>query len=201
MDHGAAPGEPLVVREFDPDGGVLNRWQIPSQAWVVGAVDDRLVVQASGGIYLLGTDGEAARHGVGDVMFAGGSIVMWRHCDERLACAIALDDLATGASLPIAVPDNSAFVGYFAQSLAPDGRYAVMARENEPRLIDLATGEERSGPLSNAQPAWSPDGAWLFTVGDDNELIALSTRGLAPIVIPMPDRFILGTNDVMLAVG
>ena len=101
MDHGAAPAEPLVVREFDPDGGVLNRWQIPSQAWVVGAVDDRLVVQASGGIYLLGTDGEAARHGVGDVMFRG-------RVDRDVAAlrrtvgvrAIALDDLATGASLP-----------------------------------------------------------------------------------------------------
>jgi hypothetical protein len=189
------------VREFDPDGGVLNEWTLPNQAWPVGAMDDRLIVQAAGGIYLLGTDGAAERHGIGDVMFSGGSILLWKHCDERLVCGISLDDLATGASLPVAAFDEGAFLGYFAQTIAPDGRSAVIVRENEPQLVDLATGQERSGPLRNAQAAWSPDGAWLFTVGEDNALVAFSTRGLLPIVMPMPEGFALGTNEVALAVG
>jgi hypothetical protein len=201
VEGGFPEGTDIDVREFDPDGNILNEWRVPSPSWMLAAMGDRLLVQAAGQLYLLGTDGSVELYGTGETLFAGGTKLLWRRCDENLVCSVMLDDVVTGDSFPVASSGDERFYGYYAQSISPDGRFAVVTIDDEPRLVDLATGEERSGPSPNMQPAWSPDSAWLFTRGERDELLAISTRGLETVEIPMPEGFVLGTSELVLAVG
>jgi hypothetical protein len=202
-----SPAEPVEVRESDPDGHVLRTWTLPPEAEVVGAVGDRLVAESGGRIYLVSDSSEAVPYAVGEVIYAGNSMLLWRHCDDHLACSISLDDIDRRTSTILSGIDG-ADVHDFGEPVAPDGRTAAVRVGNELRLVDVLTGTVLAGldgvthpAWSFTQPAWSPDGAWFFTSHDENSLVALSTRGAAPIVIPMPEGVSLGTHALVLVVG
>jgi hypothetical protein len=115
-------------------------------------------------------------------------------------CTVSLDDLRRGTSIPLAHL-GGAEVYLFGPSVAPDGRTATAFVDNDPRLLDLETGSSLAELEDGTQPAWTPDGSWLFTRSDDNSLLAISTRGEASRVIPMPEGYSIWSADLVLAVG
>jgi hypothetical protein len=168
--------------------------------WPSGVVGDQLVTQVAGNIYLVGTDGSVEQHGTGDVVFLGGSNLVWRQCDERLQCTLILDDLAAHTSTPLPVLQSMQFY-FYGRSLAPDGRAAVIFTEPDPQLVDITTGVVLGEVDDQALPAWTPDGAWLFTRDDDAQLVAVSARDGSRVPLTLPDGTTLGTGDLTLAVG
>jgi hypothetical protein len=195
-----APDAPVVVDEFSTDGSIVRSWRLPPQVWPSGVVGDRIVTQAAGNVYLVGTDGSVETLGSGDIVHVRDSRLVVRRCDERLQCTLTLDDLTSGTSTPLALPGPGEFY-FYGRSLAPDGRTAVLFGPNRPQLVDLVTGAVLADVDDQAQPAWTPDGAWLFTRNGDGQLVAVSARNGERIALPLPDGSNLGTADLTLAVG
>jgi hypothetical protein len=200
MEWASSPEDPLEVREFDADGRLVNLWNLPAQSWAAGVVGDRVVAQAAGRIYLVAPDGDVEPVGVGEPVHVRNSHILWRHCDDELRCSLSLADLANGTSQPVPHLDQGEY-WFFGRTIAPDGRFASVMLGNTHRLIWLATGAELAELDARTQPAWSPDASWVFTRADDETLVAISTRGEAPIEIALPDGFSLRDAEVFLTVG
>jgi Tol biopolymer transport system component len=85
---------------------------------------------------------------------------------------------------PLTVFDGDASTGHVAWS--PDGEQIVFVHRDSLWVLDVATGDVRELPvpasLLPAQPAWSPDGAWVaFTAvggaGSETDLYAIPADG------------------------
>jgi hypothetical protein len=190
-----------TVREFDPTGRILATWDLPSMSYVAGAAAHFLVLQAAGRIYLVDGFGSIEPFGVGEVIFASGSWILWRHCDDSLECTVSLHDLDTGSAGAFPALAEVQFFSQFGILLAPDGRTAVGSDgDGTLSLLDLETGEPIAELDGRVRPAWTPDGAWCFTRGQGGTLLAIPTRGGDPVEIDVPGLR-LGAADIILAVG
>jgi hypothetical protein len=202
MDYDTTDGAIREVREFDVRSEIVATWQLPAATRPAGVIDDRLVVQLGGRIYLVGQDGTAEMYAIGDVLRASGTFLIRRECDARMVCAVLIDDLRRGTAQPLTFVGEESFYGPFGLLLAPDGSSIVVMGDNGPVVVDVATGATIAPVEFDTGPAWSPDGAWLFTVDRSNDLKAWPTRGGgAPIAIELPSSGRIGSSNVVLAVG
>jgi hypothetical protein len=154
----------------------------------------RVLVEDTGGVYLVGPDGPIRVTG-GKVLAAGPTRWLTLECDERLVCTMMVIERATGERHFVgpAKPDPALGPGGV---LSPDGRYASFLRSAQGayqlHLVDLATAEDR--PITDVSASadfglntmvWSPDSRFFFYVDRDSHLRALDvdtgeTRTLLP---------------------
>jgi hypothetical protein len=191
---------PISAQEYDVRGEVVNEWRLPAGVWPSGVVGDRLVLVAGGRIFLLGTDGSVEPFANGDLMSVSGSFVSVRRCDDAMRCRVTIDNPLTGESVPAPALDLD-FGYWYGRSLSPDGRTALVSGPTDLQLVEVATGDVIADLEELTQPAWTPDSEWLFSLGDRDMLLAISTSGRGTIELPMPQGFRAGTSDLILAVG
>jgi hypothetical protein len=135
------------------------------------------VLQAAGGIYVLGTDGTVTRPATGRVNGVIGDFALRRECDEALRCSVTLIDLGTSEERPVTFDERLAGPSPEIQypfSVSPAGNYALVwvqldAGRGQPALLDVTAGRVVPLPVDGditdgdgTQPVWSRDGRWLF---------------------------------------
>jgi hypothetical protein len=198
-----------TVQRVMVDGTVAAEWRVPTFS-PLGLLGDDLVVQGGGRIYKIGA--EVRPYAQGELVVADGRWVLWRSCDDTLSCVLHLGDgehpdrRTLPAELISVLPPfmgpgfmGNPFVGRFL--IAPDGATMVIdgGAGRPPLLVDVASGAVISEIDGDTRPAWSTDGAWLFTTSG-RSLLAVSTRGEPPFEIPLPEGD-FGNRDLVLAVG
>jgi len=152
--------------QFDP-------WQIQFLA-----TTGQMIVNDTGGVYLIDDNGAATRISTGDLVFLGPNHFVVRECDGALACAYVRVDQATGQRDIVELGD----LGLYRQwgdlsswSLSPDGTGVTYFdwQNGGPlparRLVDLASGtnvQVESGDQYNFESAWAADSSGLFVIAD-----------------------------------
>jgi hypothetical protein len=147
--------------------------------YIAGYVPDLgFVVQAAGGIYVVGPDGAASKIGTGQMQGMAGRSAVRRNCDERLICGVTLFDVVTGEERPLQMPadlpfDAANLSSYYGFGLTPSptaNRALVMIYgPSDPvvGVLDVAAATIQLIPddfriNGDETVAWSRDGEWLF---------------------------------------
>jgi hypothetical protein len=181
-EHLSAIGPAWSLSLVDLEGGPPGRFELPAEVWPVGATDHGLVVSGPGGVYLVGSGGDAERVSTGDPIGVVGDQIHVVNCDEDLRCHIEVFD--GRGRLIDEQPSPAGPVGWGWGTAAPDGRIAEVVLvdplgERTEVTIDGVTVYEESGTLPGAGPgglAWSPDGRWLAIAALDG-IHVLDTLG------------------------
>jgi dipeptidyl aminopeptidase/acylaminoacyl peptidase len=111
-------------------------------------------------------------------------------CDEGLPCRWRVHDRRTGETRLLAepVPDDALRAFFDRGRVSPDGQWlARVGRDGSSlQLVDLTTGATRAlvdgGDGAVTDPAWSPDGRWLFWLGAD-QITAWQVGRVDPVVV------------------
>jgi hypothetical protein len=162
-DSGDVP--PLVIEHV-----------LPSGSFTVGSVGTRVVVHGGGRLYTLDVQGTIRPYAHGAAGGSGGAWLLWTSCDDRLRCRLHLGDEADPDVRDVTAPASWPFGGRGWGSVAPDGGTAVLAGAEGPVLVDLATGAVLDDGFSWDSYVWSDESNWLFRVGRDLDVEAVSTR-------------------------
>ncbi|MGI8577342.1 MAG: TolB family protein [Nocardioidaceae bacterium] len=134
----------------------------------------------------------------GAVLAVGPTRWLTLECDNRDRCSNVVVDRATGARRALAGPMNdlSADTGV----ISPDGSTDAVFRaytsgRGTLQLLDLATGAERSVPMTIAErpfgggsAVWSPDSRWLFATTANGKLLVVDAHTLRvdDFGVPLP---------------
>ncbi len=181
---------PLV--QFDP-------WQIEFLP-----ATGRMIVNDTGGVYLVDESGAATRVSTGDLVFNGPNHFVVRECDEALACTYIRVDQVTGQRdiVDLSALDQYRYGDPSSSSLSPDGTAlsyfdwlnaggALPAR----RMFDLTTGADVkvvSADQYNVETAWAADSSGMFVVvGRTIMFYDRATGGQIPVA---PDS---GLEDIV----
>ena len=155
---------PLV--QFDP-------WQIQFLE-----TTGQMIVNDTGGVYVVGDNVGATRVSTGDLVLLGPNHFVVRECDGTLACMYVRVDQATGQR---DIVDLGALDQYrqwgdpSSWSLSPDGTgVSYFDWQNggplpARRLVDLRTGtnvQVESADQYNVESAWAADSSGMFVVAD-----------------------------------
>jgi hypothetical protein len=152
---------PLV--EFDP-------WQLE----FIDATG-QMIVNDTGGVYLVDGSGAVTRVSTGDLVFNGPNHFVARECDEALTCAHVRVDHATGQRDVVELGTLGQY-GYgdpSSTSISPDGTaisYFDWTNDGglpSQNLFELATGAEVkvvSADQYNVNTAWAADSSGMFVV-------------------------------------
>ena len=136
----------------------------------------QLIVNQTGGVYVLDDAGAAVRISTGELVIVGAHHYILRECDEVLACAYVRVDQSTGQRDVIDLSTLDRYLQWgdlTSASLAPDGGavsyFDWMNGASAPvrRLIDLSTGtniELGTSDIYTNEPAWTVDSSGLFLV-------------------------------------
>lgn len=181
----STPGDPAprqVLRFLHVDGSeAAPPLEVPSFGYAMGMLDDHVVVNGTaGGVYVVAQGEAPAKLVDGIALTAGSGRLVYRSCDEHLACTTKIraglhgkDTVLTGDAA------SFDFYGWFGNTISPDGRHLVAAAADGVSVFDTDTGE-RVGLLSistggggMAPVSWSPDGHFLFFV-QESRVIAWS---------------------------
>jgi hypothetical protein len=160
------------AQEFDVQGNAVSpSVDLPDDASSVGAVGGGLVIEASGGIFVVPDDGSSPRRvAVGRPLAAAGDHILLNDCGTDLRCRLRSLDVATGRQADVSA-DDIEFQPFLGQSATADGaRVAITGSvDGVSRLvvIDTASGVATVVPQGqfrpdDAGPVWSPDGTYLF---------------------------------------
>jgi hypothetical protein len=171
--------ETQVVRLVGLDGAVRLEDELPPRVWGVGVLDGRLVVQASGGTYLLDLDGSFRRLSVGTPMWVGPDRVYVEECGDRLRCEMVEigpdGEILDAGELPDFPFGTLAVV-------SPDGQVAWIDY-SAAGLVRLGARELQVGGDVHAM-GFSPDSRWLVVAtGDGRVRLVDTTTDAEPIVI------------------
>jgi hypothetical protein len=151
---------------------------LPAGSHPVGSVGRRVVVGGGGRLYTLDALGTIRPYAQGVAVGSNGAWLLWSSCDERLRCRLHLGDETHPDARPVVAPDATTVGGrgYGWGSVAPDGRTAVLPSATGPVFVDLATGAVLGQGFSWESFVWSDDGRWLFRVGQDLDVEAVSAQ-------------------------
>jgi hypothetical protein len=144
----------------------------------VDRVADRIagtgfLVQAGGGVYVVGDDGSRTRLATGRIVATSGRYAALQECDEALRCTPVVLDLTTLERRPLlvgaGVDVRTVYPTNFLASPSRDRSLVIFFFGDGPRaaLFDGPAGTlERVAPEAGfddlSRLAWSGDGAWLF---------------------------------------
>jgi WD40-like Beta Propeller Repeat len=171
----------LVRSDGTPTGTTI---QLPPAAQWPTAADGsgHVLANGIGGVYLARSGG-VRRITRGSVLAAGPTGWLAVECDERARCVRVVIDRATGGrrTLPGVPTATEPSTG----TLAPDGSVAAYVEQEGEQpvvhLVDLGTGADHALTVDfdpetlDSDPAWSPDGRWLFLVSEGH-VIAVDPR-------------------------
>ncbi len=131
--------------------------------------------------------GSVTRITTGYLLAAGPNDWLVNDCDDEHRCASSVVDRTTGARRAIPVTASA----YTPDSgiITADGSTAAMVKSDSSgrlslHLLDLATGVDRdvhvgldtSLGYQSGIEEWSPDGRWLFAIGNGGRLLAISRQ-------------------------
>lgn len=163
-----------------PDGEVEPVGSVPAGATVRADGAGGVVVGAAGGVYRLVPGSPARRITGGTLLDSGWGRVLSLECDESLACAWQVLDLADGSHWRVAVPVHDPGL----VTLTPDGRRllrAVPVTGGAAASLELVDADGDVRPLdasrltcadASCRPSvvWSPDGRWLVAATPGGDL-------------------------------
>lgn len=167
------------------DGSVLRR---DDAVLLGGDGDGRLVIEASGGVYLTGVEG-TPRLTAGQLLALGPTDLLARECGE--ACRIVRRDRTTGEPTAIDHPAFERAPGMFGRfgigggSMSPDGEVVLVQRCEAAlvwSVVDLANGAVVDAPAPSAfvPIVWSDDSRFAAFVSE--ERLRIYDRDAARIV-------------------
>jgi len=219
IDGGANGGFILVPNTWTPDSrGVLRLGSDaqpvavstgplvqfdPWQAQILETTG-QMVVNDTGGVYLVDDIGAATRISSGDLVFLGPNHFVLRECDGALACMYVRVDQATGQRDNVdlgALDQYRQWGDPSTWSLSPDGTgVSYFDWQNggprpARRLVDLTTGtnvQVESADQFNAESAWAADSSGMFVIADQTIVFYdRATGGQVPVA---PDA---GLEDIV----
>lgn len=187
------------------DGPMLdvNPWEIKFLP-----ATGELIVNDSGGVYVIDETGQATRVSTGDLAILGANHYLVRECGDTRDCGYVRIDQHTGERVTVDLPDIEQARRYgdlSSAALSPDGTalsyYDWSATDGSPsrRLFDFATGTDIEVAPSDQYglPGWAPDGSGLFVV--DGRGIAFFDRATGELAHIAPDT-VLDSRIVAVAV-
>ncbi len=153
----------------DPMGAELV---LPPFSQLLGDGAGGLLITSIGGTYELALEtGSPSRVSDGQVVGASATALVDLRCDDRLKCRWRVTDRATGEQRLLPQPPSATTLTRFLYrhaAMSSDDRYlAYFDDTSQLSVVDLTTGEERKLGFANSgyccsDPAWSPNGRWLF---------------------------------------
>jgi hypothetical protein len=184
----------MLVRSNGAATGTTIRLP-PAAQWPVGADGSGYVlVDGVGGVYLA-RPGGVRRITRGSVLAAGPTGWLAVECDDQARCVRVVIDRATSGRRTL--PGSPTAMELTTGTIAPDGSVAAYVRQEGERpvahLVDLATGADHALTVDvdaetlDSDPAWSPDGRWLFLVSE-GRLMAVDprTRAVRGLGVDLP---------------
>ena len=178
--------------QFDP-------WQIQFLA-----TTGQMIVNDTGGVYLIDDNGAATRISTGDLVFLGPNHFVVRECDGALACSYVRVDQATGQRDIVELGDLGLYRQWgdlLSWSLSPDGTgVSYFDWQNggplpARRLVDLTSGtnvQVESGDQYNMESAWAADSSGMFVIAD--RTIVFYDRATGQQIPVAPDA---GLDDIV----
>jgi hypothetical protein len=160
------------AQELDMQGNAISpASDLPDDASPVGAVQAGLVVEASGGIFVVPADGSPPRRvAVGRPFSAAGDHILLNDCGTDLHCRLRSLNVTTGRQTDVSA-EGILFQPFLGQSATVDGTRVAVTGEVDgvSRLVvvDTVGGTATVVPQGqfhpdDAGPVWSPDGTYLF---------------------------------------
>lgn len=145
-----------------------------------------LIVQGVGGSYDA-HPGALRRITTGTVLAVGPTDWLVEECNDAAQCSNVVIDQATWQRQVVGPTVSPPALGPGAMS--PNGAFAAVARVTPQRrfaigLIEMATGAEHTvldipdAVYSDEMMAWSPDGHWLFVIGENGTVQVIDTSTL-----------------------
>jgi hypothetical protein len=195
-------GQRYQVTLVDLGGAVVAGPREVSDGYVAGAHPAGLVIQAAGGIYLVGASGDVRALGTGEVLGASNGWLLGRSCDDQLRCGLTVwsPDLRARA---LDTHSSSSYGG----SLAVDatGRRGALLLYGPGRvgveLLDLVTGAGQEVDLPGTgdvmAAAWLPADLGLL-VARSTELVRVHERDGELRVEQLRDR---GADQLLILPG
>lgn len=189
----------MTVRHVDDQPS--EAWHVPAGASVMTVVDDQLLVQRAGRLYLLQRGGGVREYAIGDFMGSRGGWVLWRGCDEQMRCRLNIGTAQQPVVHSHERDDWEMWANGFGVGLAPDGASVVATRPGQvrPALVRLEDGVSLVDVDLETQIDWTPDGEWAFVRLPGDRVVGVSTRDGRQVPINLPFRF--DAQQVALAVG
>ncbi|MET0661679.1 MAG: hypothetical protein ABWZ42_00970 [Ilumatobacteraceae bacterium] len=164
----------------------------------------QMIINDTGGVYLVDENGAATRISTGDLVFMGPNHFVLRECDGALACTYVRVDQATGQRDTVqlgALDQYRQWGDPSSWSLSPDGTgVSYFDWQNggplpARRLVDLTTGtnvQVESADQYNVESAWAADSSGIFVVAD--RTIVFYDRATGEQVLVAPDA---GLDDII----
>lgn len=130
----------------------------------VGVVGGRAVLSAPGGTFTVSVEGDVDLVSTGSAVAAGGGRIFVSLCDDDLACSV---EALTVEGEPVGTVAGTVAM-WGPGVVSSQGRLAIPESDERGDVRILVDGEVIAEATRGyvGGLAWSPDGRWLFEMGD-----------------------------------